>query len=223
MPEPIVFDALPLRQRKFARTKLALLDATLESLRSRSLDEVRVADLCAAADISPASFFNYFPQKADVLVYHVQLWSLEIAWHAERLARKRGGLAAIEEVFALTAREVVRNPEAMAEIIAAQARMQSPPAMADVTDAERLLAFPELDGIELVRIQDLESILTPFIARAIEADELPSRIFRRMVASGLMALFFGMPIVLRRAGPKGLEAAYRRQLKIFWAGLNAEG
>ena len=83
MPEPIVFDALPLRQRKFARTKLALLDATLESLRSRSLDEVRVADLCAAADISPASFFNYFPQKADVLVYHVQLWSLEIAWHAE--------------------------------------------------------------------------------------------------------------------------------------------
>ena len=95
------FDALPLRQRKFARTKLGLLEAAMAAIRDRPLDEVTVRELCEAVEISPAGFFNYFPKKTDLLVYYVQLWSIEMAWHGRRLAEQRGGLAAIEEVFAM--------------------------------------------------------------------------------------------------------------------------
>src|SRR5687767_1736079 len=116
MPDTTTFDQLPLRQRKFAQTKLGLLDAAMAAIRSRSLEEVTVRELCDRVSISEGSFFNYFPKKPDVLTYYVQLWSIEMAWHAEQLAAAAGGLAAIEEIFVLTARRVAENPSPMGEI-----------------------------------------------------------------------------------------------------------
>lgn len=215
-------ERLPLRQRKHAQTKLALLDATLTALRTRPLEEVTVKEICEVAQVSEASFFNYFPKKGDVLTYQVQLWSLEMAWHARRLALVGGGIAAIEEIFAITARQVATQPEPMAEIIAGQARMVARPAFAEITLAERRLRFPTLIGIEEVRGEGLDELLPPLIERAIAAGELPRESDRTAVLIALATIFLGAPVVLRRSPPAGLEQAYRAQLRTLWAGLRAK-
>ncbi|MHB1222489.1 MAG: TetR/AcrR family transcriptional regulator [Gemmatimonadaceae bacterium] len=215
------FLRLPLRQRKFAQTKLGILDATLRAVRVRPLGDVTVRELCDAVSISEASFFNYFPRKADVLLYYVQLWSLEMAWHAGRLAPSQGGLAAIGEVFALTARRVAENPSVMAEIVAAQARMVEKPEFAEISLAERLLAFPELDGMEDVRGQGLDELLPPLLERAVAAGELPSPLDRDTAVVALVTIFLGAPVALRRSAPAALEHHYREQLRLLWAGLSA--
>lgn len=214
-------ERLPLRQRKHAQTKLALLDATLAAIRARPLEEVTVKEICETAQVSEASFFNYFPKKGDVLTYQVQLWSLEMAWHARRLAQVGGGLAAIEEIFAITARQVAGQPEPMAEIIAGQARMVARPDFAEITLAERRLRFPELGGIEDVRGEGLDELLPPLIERAIAAGELPSGTDRTAVLIALATIFLGAPVVLRRSPAAALEQAYRAQLRTLWAGLRA--
>ena len=213
------FAALPLRQRKFARTKLALLDAAVSALRDRPLDEVTVKQLCETAGISEASFFNYFPRKTDLLVYYIQLWSIEMAWHGRRLADARGGLAAIEEIFAMTAARVAENPAPMGEIVAGQARMTVLPAFGEVGLAERLLALPELDGIEDLEGEGLDTLLPPLIDRAIRARELPTRTDRQAVFIALTTIFLGLPVVLRRAPAGALAEAYHTQLRLLWAGL----
>lgn len=230
------FSGLPLRQRKYAQTKLGLLEATLRALETRSLDEVPVKELCDAVAISEASFFNYFPKKTDVLVYYVQLWSLEMSWHAKRLRESVGGLAAIEEIFALTGRKVDEQPGAMGEIIAWQARMTEPPKFVEITLAERLLAFPGLQGIadesagsgklqtgspaiESTQVEGLGTLLPPLIAQAVASGELPADTDRAKVLVGLAGLFFGIPVVLRGAEPGGVEDAYRAQLHVYLTGL----
>jgi len=221
MTETAAFDRLPLRERKHARTKLAFLDATLAAIRLRPLEEVTVKQLCDTVGVSEASFFNYFARKSDVLIYAVQLWSVEMAWHAQRVAASSSALAAIAEIFALTARQVAEHPEPMAEIIAGQARMTARPVFGELTTAERLLRFPGLEGIDTVRGEGLDEILPPLIDRAICAGELPAHTDRQRLLVALATVFLGLPVVLRGADAARVEAAYREHLALLWAGLRA--
>jgi AcrR family transcriptional regulator len=215
------FDDLPLRQRKHARTKLALLESMLAALEERSLEEVTVKDLCREVGVSEGTFFNYFPSKPSVLVYYVQLWSLEMGWHATRWSDDLGGLAAIEAIFASTARELARRPNPMGEIIAWQARTSDAPVFHEIGLAERLLAFPELPGVEHVVAKGLDELLPPLVRQAIERGELPSELNVETVLIALASLFFGIPVVMRRMKPDLIEGAYRTQLRILWTGLGA--
>jgi AcrR family transcriptional regulator len=221
MTQNAAFDRLPLRARKHARTKLAFLDATLEAIRLRPLEEVTVKQLCDTVGVSEASFFNYFARKGDVLLYAVQLWSVEMTWHAGRVAESRSALEAITEIFALTARQVAAHPEPMAEIIAGQARMSVRPVFGELTIAERLLRFPGLEGIATVRGEGLDELLPPLIDRAIRSGELPPGTDRERLLVALATVFLGLPVVLRGVVAIRLEQAYRDHLALLWAGLRA--
>src|SRR5437762_5459749 len=69
---------LPLREKKFARVRLAILSAVLQLTRERSLAAISVREICEVAQVAPATFFNYFPSKEDVLVYYMRLWSIPV-------------------------------------------------------------------------------------------------------------------------------------------------
>jgi len=79
-----------------------------------------------------------------------------------------------------------------------------------VRRSPRILAAAGLDGV-----------LPPLIARAIRAGELPATTDRHTAFLALTFVFFGVPLMLWRRDPDGVEQAYRRQLAIAWAGLQA--
>ena len=56
-----------LRERKRAHSRATTVDVALQLFAARGYDEVTVADICAAAQIAPRTFFRYFPSKEDVL------------------------------------------------------------------------------------------------------------------------------------------------------------
>jgi AcrR family transcriptional regulator len=56
-----------LRERKRAHSRATTVDVAMQLFAERGYETVTVADICAAAEIAPRTFFRYFPTKEDLL------------------------------------------------------------------------------------------------------------------------------------------------------------
>jgi AcrR family transcriptional regulator len=210
-----------LRERKFARTRLALADIVTHHLDNASLEALSVRALCERAQISEATFFNYFPKKDDIIVYLDKLWSLELNWYGRQAASQKRGLAVIEALFRYTAIQVQKKPGLMGEIIAHEARARDHSARPEITPAERAMAFSDLEGIEEIGEDSLETVLRTALQQAIDQGELPENTLISTAMVGLVSIFYGVPLAIQHSNPAGIAAMYRQQMEVLWAGLRA--
>lgn len=86
-----------LRARKKERTRQEIIAAATRLFVERGFEATTVADIAAAADIAPRTFFGYFPSKEDV-VFH----DFEEIFRAfgERMTDRRPGETAFDVVRA---------------------------------------------------------------------------------------------------------------------------
>ena len=210
---------IPLRERKFARTRLALADVTTQHLNSAPLDSLSVKSLCERVQISEATFFNYFPRKDDLVAYLDKLWTVELSWYGNQAAAQHQGLAVIEALFRYTAIQVQKKPGLMGEIIAYEARDREHAPRPEITRAERLMAFPDLDEIENIEVDNLEILLKTALEQAIRQCELPVNTLIPAAMIGLVSIFYGVPLAIQHSNPASIGPMYRQQLELLWAGL----
>jgi AcrR family transcriptional regulator len=59
---------LGIRERKKQRTRQALRQAALQLFLERGFEATTIADITAAADVAPRTFFSYFQTKEDVVL-----------------------------------------------------------------------------------------------------------------------------------------------------------
>ena len=102
---------LSLRERKKARTRQALVDAALRLFAERGFEATTVADIAEAADVSPRTFFTYFPAKEEVLFAGTQdrLKRVHVA-----LAERAPGESFLD-ALRRAARDVLAQPTFQAE------------------------------------------------------------------------------------------------------------
>ncbi|RMG31451.1 MAG: TetR/AcrR family transcriptional regulator [Gammaproteobacteria bacterium] len=212
-------DRTPLRARKFARTRLQLLQALVAELETRSFEEVAVRDLCTRAEVSEATFFNYFPRKSDLLAYLGRVWGLALNWHARQAAAARPGLEAIAAVFEEGARQARTWPGPLGELLAHLASRRARPEIPPLLPIEKRLAWPELDGIEAVPDQGVEVVLSQQLQRAVELGQLPRNTHIPTVMVSLVSLFHGVALALVHSNPAAIAGQYRQQLALLWAGV----
>jgi AcrR family transcriptional regulator len=60
--------ALGLRERKKLRTRAAIREHAMRLFREQGYSETTVDQIAGAAEVSPSTFFRYFPTKEDVVV-----------------------------------------------------------------------------------------------------------------------------------------------------------
>lgn len=106
-----------LRERKKARTRAAIREHALRLFREQGYAATTVEQIAAAADVSPSTFFRYYPTKEDVVLQD----ELDYILH-DVLARQPAELspvaafraAAAEALGALSEEELARMQETTA-------------------------------------------------------------------------------------------------------------
>ncbi|MBS1869084.1 MAG: TetR family transcriptional regulator [Actinobacteria bacterium] len=86
-----------LRARKKQRTRETIVEVAMRLFAERGFDGTTIADIAAAADIAPRTFFGYFPSKEAVVFHeHDEL----LASFAARLQARRPGETAFDALRA---------------------------------------------------------------------------------------------------------------------------
>lgn len=214
---------IPLRERKYAQTKQAILNVFLEKLRNAHLEEVSVKDICDEVQISEGTFFNYFPKKSSILVYYIANWSIETNWYAKKKAEETNSyLAGLEEIYAHTARMMQDNIPVMFEVIALIGRQRKMIEIKDINRAEKLIAFKGLKGAEEITAFNFHDLTKPYLESAVKNNELPKTIDIEAACLFLRIILFGVPMALGQVYCAKTGAIYDRRLKMLWHSLKAK-
>ena len=206
---------LPLRERKYAAAKAALLNAVLARLNDQALDSISVKEVCREVEVSETTFFNYFASKQAVIFYLVQIWSITANWEMRQtLAQGGGHLDAICTLFDLTAEQVDQMPGVMGEIVSWQTRKRDRVAFTPLTRAEYARHFPDKAGIEQLEARGIDQLLGAQLHAALQAGELAADTDLQALALTLMAIFFVTPILLQQVADVDVKDTFRRQLQL---------
>ena len=186
-----------LRERKKAKTHAAIQEHALRLFREQGYEATTVEQIAAAADVSPSTFFRYFPSKEDV-VLHDAFDPLMFAAFGEQPAE-------------LTPIQALRA--SMAEVFGAL----TPEELALESQREKLiLSVPELRERMLddlaATIRDVAQVLAKRVGRS--PDDLPVRAFAGAV--------IGAGIAVWLTSAEGIDTAdYIKQFDAAMAYLDA--
>jgi len=101
-----------LRERKKARTRAAIREQALRLFREQGYQRTTVEQIAAAAEVSPSTFFRYFPTKEDVVLQDDMDTRM-----IEALERQPAGLSPLSAVRAAVRDAFASYTEADLEII----------------------------------------------------------------------------------------------------------
>lgn len=208
----------PLRERKHAKTKVALTMAFVERLKSARLDDISIKEICDSVDVSEATFYNYFPAKIDLIYYYQQLLALKIIWETNREAKEDSPLHRIDVFFDVLTQQI-NHPYLFYELVSILVGQKVRPKRVTISLAERLYAFPKSIGIKDVPAMSLEDFLYSNLEEAVQREELPRDVNLSDVIMFLFAIIIGVPLAISYEKFNTLGAYYKRQLSFLWKGL----
>ncbi|MDD5613968.1 MAG: TetR/AcrR family transcriptional regulator [Candidatus Omnitrophica bacterium] len=209
-----------LREKKHARTKIAIMNAFLKHLEKNRFESIAIRQICKDSEISEGTFFNYFPQKIDIVNYYVQLAVLRAVWLAQKESAQRSCLNSINILFSKLAADI-KNINIVYQLIAALATRQERPKKIAVTEVEKKLAFPDCPGIEHARAIFIDDFLKESLKGALKKGELSKGTDIDDVLISLLAILGGTLLAAKLSKIGDYKYHYNRQLKILWKGLNA--
>jgi AcrR family transcriptional regulator len=124
--DPGVATVIGLRERKKARTRESLHDAAIDLFSRQGFDGTTVEEIADACEVSPRTFFRYFPTKEDVLFGDSEQRSTALI---ETLAAQPTDLAPLEAIHAAMRRIAFNYIEERDVLVARAKVVQSSPGL----------------------------------------------------------------------------------------------
>jgi AcrR family transcriptional regulator len=189
-----------LRERKKQQTRQALIEAALRLFAEKGYDRTTIADIAAAADVSPRTFFGYFSAKEDVL-----------------FAGTDQRMAAIAEAFDAMPPQATNPLEAVRHLV--EHVMAKSDDLAGPDRLAILLAKPELQAQGLQRLIAAGGMIADRLRRAYpdQLDDTLARALAGAVVGALVAVVLGG--IEHRYPPDRLRTETQRALALLEGGL----
>ncbi len=208
---------MSLRKEKAARLKVQVLEHTLKLVGKKAFDDIYVEDICEKVKISKVTFFKYFPQKEDLLLYHFRIWCL--ARSVEFTQKPKDGMQGVFHLLDKLSEECESHPGLMLSLIGYLADFKRPPKPFPVKPEEKKLLFPDVPEITSIEILSLDQMLEKFTLEALFKKEITKTSSTRDITNLFSAVFLGSIITGHVNQQHPLKIFFRRNLDNVMKGL----
>jgi hypothetical protein len=208
---------MSLRKEKAARLKVQVLEHTLKLVGKKAFDDIYVEDICEKVKISKVTFFKYFPQKEDVLLYHFRIWCLSRS--VDLKLKPKEGIQGVYYLLDKLSEECDTHPGLMLSLIGYLADSKRPPKPFPVKPEEKKLLFPDLDDVSTVEILSLDQMLEKFTLEAIFKKEITKTTSTRDITNLFNTVFLGSIVTAHMTQQSPLKLFFRRNLDNLMKGL----
>ncbi|MBL3658368.1 TetR/AcrR family transcriptional regulator [Fulvivirga sediminis] len=207
-----------LRERKSAKIKLDILIASKQLVGKGSFAELYVDDICEKAGVSKVTFFKYFPQKDDVLLYYLRIWCLERAVDLHHSPKE--GLEAVYFLFDQMADTIDRNPGLILSLISYYMGLNRPPSPFPLRAVERQLLYPNEESLSKIEILSIPQMMEKFVLEAIFHKEITAMSDTTELANLFVSILYGSIVRSHMAQIKPLKMFFRKNIDTVLRGLN---
>ena len=211
-----------LRERKYAKTKVAIMNAFMDRLKHNRFDDISIKEVCRDAEVAQGTFFNYFPEKIDVIGYFLYLTTIKMIWKGKKRTSAKVYLPLIGSVFSQMSEEC-NNSNLTHQILSVLLAQSERPRRVTISALEKKLAFPHCAGIEETPSMVLDEWFKECVILAQKNGELSSKINVEDVVVSLMTIITGTMLAIRFSNSNSRGYHYVRQLRALWRGLGVNG
>jgi len=207
-----------LREKKSAKTKIALARAFVERLKTTRFADISIKEVCESVEVSEGTFFNYFPQKIDIVFYYKTIIGLKITWDVIQAGQDAKPLQVIERIFDLIA-ESIEHPYLFYEFISIFTAEKQKPKQMELTPPEKKYAYPDLPGIEEVPVVAVEETFITLVGAAQADGQIERGITPDEILMTLMTILIGTPLAIDIDNFSSLSKEFRKQLSLLWKAI----
>lgn len=208
---------MSLRKEKAARIRLAILDQALKLVGKRPFQDLYVDDICAKVKISKVTFFKYFPQKEDILLYFFRLWCLRRA--VELKEKPKQGLSGIQYLFDRLADDCEAFPGIMLGLVGYLSDPKRPRKPFPVKVEEKVLLFPEVREVNHIEILSIEQMIENFVLEAIFNKEITRTTSTPEITRLLSTVLYGTMVTGHLTQQQPSKMYFRKNLDMTVKGL----
>lgn len=219
--EIVMNEEFSLRERKQAYTKIALLKAFIERLKDSRFDDISIKEICAEVQVSEGTFFNYFPQKMDVINYYVHLLFVKVYWSVRKEHTSGQFLDLIDSMVERFSGEL-RTPNTIYQILTTFMLQNNKPNMIEISRVEKKVAFNDLEGIEDVPSMQVVAFFRECLLNARGNAEIPADANIEDLVVSLLSILTGTLMATKFDNCDKRAYHYTRQLKILWDSIRVK-
>ncbi|MBN1914686.1 MAG: TetR/AcrR family transcriptional regulator [Parachlamydiales bacterium] len=203
---------ITLRKRKIIETKLALTKAFIQKLYSVRFSAISIKEICEEVGVSEATFYNYFPQKIDVICYFTLTQHLEMLWILFYREKHLAPLKKIELLFELFEKKIT-HPYLFFEVVGVLFEWkQNIPQIEQLDVLEKKILFPHYEAIDTITIIPLREVFRELIQQAQKANVFSNKFSAQDLSYIFHSILIGVPLSLNSQNFNKLTNIYKFHL-----------
>jgi AcrR family transcriptional regulator len=206
-----------LRKEKAARLKVHILENTLKLIGKKPFEDLYVDALCAKVKISKVTFFKYFPQKEDILLYYLRIWCLDRV--IELQAKPREGLQGILYLSDKLSESCEQHPGIMLSLVGYLSDVKRSVKPFPVKAEEKVIIHPTVPNVQSIEIQSLDQMLEKFTLECLFKKEITKTSSTRDITNLFLTILLGSILTGHINQISPLKFFFRKNIDLVVKGL----
>lgn len=206
------------RELKSAKLRVIILNTVVELLGKKAFKELYVEDVCEKAKISKVTFFKYFPQKEDVLLYFYRKWCLELILELDKSGKEN--TEAINLIFDFMASAYQKHPGIILGLLSYFSSQSRPPVPFPLKPVERKLLFPNEEQINSFELLSLPQLLEKHLLESVFQGKIKGASDTKELTHQFMTLMYGGILTSHVRQVDSIHLLFKKNLETMIKGLN---